>query len=282
MTKYILAVSGGVDSRVLLDMFAKNVDQDLIVAHFDHGIRSDSASDAEFVADLAKKYNLPFETKREELGKKASEELARTRRYKFLREVAKKHGARIITAQHADDVIETVVINLIRGTGWRGLAGMDSDIIRPLVNLTKQEILDYANKNQLDWVEDETNLTDNYLRNRVRKYLKDLGDDAKRQVLALWSTQKHLKAEIDKEVKRLRDSFLDSSTNTYDRYFFTHIDELSALECLRVVTKARLTRPQMTKTLHAIKTTKSQKIYTAGAGVKLKFSSRNFTVELIK
>ena len=81
MTRYIVAVSGGVDSVALLDMLARLSDHELIVAHFDHGIRSDSAEDALFVSGLAEQYGLPFEMRREELGSNASEDLARTRRY---------------------------------------------------------------------------------------------------------------------------------------------------------------------------------------------------------
>ncbi len=297
MTKLIVAVSGGVDSVVLLDALSKTSNTDLVIAHFDHGIRDDSAKDATFVAELAKKYNLPFETKREELGKGVSEEKARIRRYKFLREIAKKYDAKLVTAQHSDDAIETIAINLSRGTGWRGLAAMDSDIVRPLINMTKEEIISYAKRNNLSWREDSTNTSDYYLRNRLRRKLENLDDDTKRQILALWTEQKRIKKEIDEEVYRLvasgpalrSDSQKIPQAPTpkdhiveYSRYFFTHIDETSAAECLRQMTGALLTRPQIRKALHAIKTTKPHKIYLAGAGVRLKFTSRNFSVELIK
>ena len=136
--RYVVAVSGGVDSVVLLDMVAQEVaPQRLIVAHFDHGIRPESADDAAFVKSLAKQYGLTFETKREELGANASEELAREHRYAFLRDVAKRYSATIMTAHHADDIIETIAINMTRGTGWRGLAVLDSPgIERPLLDKT--------------------------------------------------------------------------------------------------------------------------------------------------
>ena len=162
MQKLVLAVSGGVDSVVLLDVLSKMSKLSLVVAHFDHGIRDDSAKDAVFVGELSKNYGLPFETKREELGKNVSEEKARVRRYKFLREVAEKYNAKLVTAQHSDDAIETIAINLSRGTGWRGLAAMDSDIVRPLINMTKAEIISYAKKNHLSWREDATNASDDY------------------------------------------------------------------------------------------------------------------------
>lgn len=120
---YIVAVSGGVDSVVLLDMLAKQADLQLVIAHFDHGIREDSKQDALFVAHLAAKYHVPFESERVELGHGASEALAREKRYAFLRMMFKKYNAdAIITAHHQDDVIETSMINILRGTGRHGLS----------------------------------------------------------------------------------------------------------------------------------------------------------------
>lgn len=277
MKKYILAVSGGVDSVALLDMLSKKSDLELVVAHFDHGIRPDSADDAEFVKDLAEKYGLPFESKREELGSDASEDLARNRRYEFLRSMAEKYDAEIVTAHHADDVIETIAINLSRGTGWRGLAVMDSDIIRPLTDMTKAEIVEYAKKNDLTWREDTTNVSNKYLRNRIRRRLAGLNDDTKRQLLGLWQQQKYLKRQIDKEVVGLI-----NKGPTYERKVFLDLEKSVALELLRHITDARLTRPQLEKVLLAIKEFLPSKTLQAGGGVEVVFTSRNFTVKLIK
>jgi tRNA(Ile)-lysidine synthetase-like protein len=277
MDKYVVAVSGGVDSVVLLDILSQQPNLELVVAHFDHGIRRDSGIDAIFVAGLAKKYGLPFEMKREELGTSVSEDKARTRRYKFLREVAEKHNAKLVTAHHADDVIETIAINLTRGTGWRGLAVLDSDVIRLLTSVTKAEILDYAMLHKLDWHDDSTNFEDKYLRNRIRHHTKNLDDDEKRQLLGLWAEQKRLKRLIKDEAARLV-----GDGPMYSRYFFIHIDQSTAMECLRHIIGARLTHPQLIKAIHAIKTALPNKTYDAGGGVQLNFTSRNFTVELIK
>ncbi len=275
--KYLLAVSGGVDSVVLLHMMSKIEEADIVVAHFDHGIRDDSSEDAKFVGELANKYGFEFVTKREELGKNASEELARDRRYAFLRDEATKRKAKIMTAHHGDDAVETVAINSKRGTGWRGLAVLDSDVIRPLLSMSKQHIIDYAKANNLEWHEDSTNASDKYLRNRIRQDAKKLSDDDKLQVLALRSDQLRLKSEIDKEVIRLV-----GSGPTYSRYFFTHANHNTAIECLRYICEARLTRPQMDRALLAIKTNKAGSIYQSGKGVEFGFSARNFTVKLIK
>lgn len=281
--RYVLAVSGGVDSVVLLDMMARQADlskageYELIVAHFDHGIRADSAQDAVFVAELANKYGLTFESRREELGAQTSEELARARRYGFLRAIAKQHTAGLVTAHHADDSIETIAINLVRGTGWRGLAVLNSDVIRPLLGMSKQEILAYASAHQLEWREDSTNASDAYLRNRLRHKTGRLTDDSKRQLLGLRVHQVALKQQINEESKGLVGEGPD-----YSRYFFTHLDDVTAMECLRYGTHARLTRPQLSQALLAIKTARPGTIYQAGGGVQFRFTSRNFKVELIK
>ena len=262
---------------VLLDMMSKNTADELIVAHFDHGIRDDSVDDAKFVGELAKKHGLKYETKREELGKNANEELARDRRYGFLRSIAKKYDAQLVTAHHSDDVIESIIINLMRGTGWRGLAVMDRDGVRPLWDKTKAEIISYAKANKLKWHEDSTNASDKYLRNRVRRQLVALDDDTKRQLLALWSSQKLIKQQIEDENRRLI-----GTKKTLPRHLFICINKDPAVELLRNVTDGRLTRPQLENLLIAVKTMPAGKKYEAGNGVKIAFTPRNFTVELLK
>lgn len=272
--KYIVAVSGGVDSAVLLDMLAKANEHELVVAHFDHGIREDSASDARFVEGLAGQYGLQFELGHGELGKHASEEEARDRRYAFLRGVADREGARIVTAHHADDVIETIAINLTRGTGWRGLAVLgDQSLVRPLLSTRKSELYEYALANKLEWVEDETNQTTAYLRNRLRRKLGALSEQSKHELLNLCGRQFALTEMIDAECKR-------HATNS--RYFLTMIDDASALELLRWILAAEsisLTRPQRQRLRHAIQTALPGSTFEAGSGAKIGFTLREFIVK---
>lgn len=272
----VVAVSGGVDSVVLLDLLANSqfptLNLRLIVAHFDHGIRDDSAQDARFVADLAHQYGMQFETKREQLGAGASEDVARKRRYAFLRSVAEKYDAPIVTAHHMNDCAETIAINLLRGTGWRGVAVLASDdIVRPLLGRTKTEIIAYAKKHQLKWREDSTNASDAYLRNRLRPLLTD--DDLVRQLAALRSQQVQLRDGIEDAL-----DLLDLRA-PFERYFFTMIDVSVAHECLRRITHRALTRPQQQAALLAIATYRAGQKYEAGAGVTLCFSTRHFTLE---
>lgn len=271
--KYIVAVSGGVDSMVLLDMMYRTSAGELIVAHFDHGIRPDSASDAVFVAAAAKRYDLPYEMKRENLGPSASEALARERRYAFLHELAQKHNAKIVTAHHLDDIVETVAINLTRGTGWRGLAVLDAAIERPLVDTPKESLLQYAKDNEIMWREDSTNASDAYLRNRIRPVAGKLPLDHKRQLRALHARQRELKRTIDQEVRSIV-----GGGPKYSRYLFTHMPTKLAVESLRVISGGRLTRPQLARLLHAIKVNAANSTYQAGDGIKAYFTTRHFSL----
>lgn len=285
--RYVVAISGGVDSVVLLDMFAKRYRQRLngrlriescVVAHFDHGIRPDSARDMAFVRDLAKQYGLRFVTKREKLGPDASEELARSRRYAFLQGEARRLKATIVTAHHADDVIETIAINCVRGTGWRGLAVLDSPgVVRPLADMRKSDIIEYATKRGLTWREDKTNSDPKYLRNDIRQRLAGVSDDTVRLAGMYRQRQRALKRMIEEEAARLVGSA------PYSRYFFTMIPENVAVELLRTVFVNELgespTIPVRRRVLHAIKTYTPGKRFIISHGIDLHFTKTEFVVE---
>ncbi len=271
MARYVVAVSGGVDSVVLLDMLVRAGEYELIVAHFDHGIRDDSAADARFVGELARMYRLPFVSKREELGSRTSEALARERRYAFLKQVAAEHNAVVVTAHHQDDMVETIAINFIRGTGWRGLAVMgDSTIKRPLLHLSKSRLYRYALDHALEFVEDETNQQDRYLRNQVRKNTVSLDSQVVKELSVLRTRQLVLKHALLQHAK----GFL----NRRDRYFFIMISDAVAIELLRLVTHSRLSSPQLTRLLYAIKTARSGARLELGDALIAEFTRSTFVI----
>ncbi len=276
--RYVVAVSGGVDSVVLLDMLARDTSCDLVVAHFDHGIRPDSAADARFVAGLAERYGVPHVSRREALGVAASEALARTRRYAFLQAVAAEHNAQVVTAHHLDDLVETIVINLHRGTGWRGLAVLNRpDITRPLLNRTKRELYEYAVTHRLEWVEDETNQEQAYLRNQVRRRL-NLSKTTKRRLSELRAAQCHVAAELDAETSRLL-----PDEGPWPRSLFIMVPDDAAHELLRYVLKQAtgtpaLTRPQLSRLLLAIKTARRGSTIEPGDGIAVRFTHTHFIV----
>lgn len=235
-------MSGGVDSVTLLAMILKGEikinnknlkPENVIVAHFDHGIRVNSEVDRIFVENLAKKYGLEFFFKREELGPDASEALAREKRYKFLKEVvAQTDSSSIITAHHQDDLIETAMINLIRGTNRRGLSSLSSSesIIRPMLNMTKIQILDYAKKNNLDWREDETNESTKYLRNRLRKQLASLSESDRQKIIDLIKPSNSLNIKLDQELENIFS--LAVKNNELDRRIFISLSHKISKELL--------------------------------------------------
>lgn len=263
---------------VLLDMLASQYETDeLIVAHFEHGIRGeDSEADARFVEKLSQKYRLKCEIGHGNLTKSTSEADARYARYEFLRAVAKKYGGVIVTAHHQDDLIETIALNVWRGTGWRGLAVFgSSDVERPLFHMTKKDIYNYAADHNLEWVEDETNQTDIYTRNQLRRVLWHLTDSERGQLLKLYEHQRDLRAEIDVELSRLSDIVRSR------RYFMIMVSENVACELLRYLTDSRLTRPQLERLLLAIKTFRPGSQVQVGGGLLIRLTLQEFSLESI-
>lgn len=280
MAQYVVAVSGGVDSVVLLDLLASG-NHEITVAHVDHGIRPDSAADARFVEGLARRYGHRFECVRLELGARASEELARHKRYEFLYDVASRQKAMIVTAHHADDLAETIAINLRRGTGWRGLAVLARPgIERPLLAYSKEQIYSYAIDHRLEWVEDSTNSDTKYLRNALRATLRPrITDQARLTLKDLRDQQLVLKQQIAKET----DELLHKQQTA--RHFFTHIPAAVAVELLGSLiyqqTGIRPVYSQIERALLAIKTAKPHSECHVGNKVALRFTTRFFSVEML-
>ena len=182
--KVVLGVSGGADSIGMLHALNELIDYglELIVAHLNHGIRGEEAKrDADFVKEAAKSLGLTYVygevdtlAYKQEHGLSV-EDAARTLRYKFFDQVLSKHYAtKLVTAHTMDDQAETVLMRLIRGSGSRGLGGIppvSNNIIRPLIETKRSEIEDYLRSKGIKWVEDSTNESDEYLRNKIRQEL---------------------------------------------------------------------------------------------------------------
>lgn len=183
---YVVAVSGGVDSMALLDLLRQQPGVSMVVAHFDHGIRPDSSEDRQLIQDITKQHNIPFVYEEAQLGPGVSENTARTARYDFLRRVQQVHGAEaIVTAHHQDDLLETAVLNIMRGTGPRGLVSLRSrpGLERPLLHVPKKDLIAYAKDQGLVWREDSTNADMRYARNYVRQYIMPKLSATQRQEL---------------------------------------------------------------------------------------------------
>jgi tRNA(Ile)-lysidine synthase len=209
----LLAVSGGVDSIVLLHLLA-SAGSNIEAAYIDHSQRDDTALDILAIKELTDKHKIKLHISKLNLPPVCSEQLARKERYKALNQIMQERGLNhIITAHHADDVIETAVINLIRGTGPRGLSSLrhqPQGIWRPFLfdfqnntYILKNDLLDYAKQHQLRWNEDSTNQSADYLRNRIRQKLKSSNKNDLLKLLKIISSNSQTIDQIDQEVKHL-------------------------------------------------------------------------------
>jgi len=171
--KLLIAVSGGIDSVVLTHLL-HCLKFSVSIAHCNFNLREkDSDLDEQFVINLGKNLNIKTFTKSFNISEKGSiQVLARNLRYQWFKELMQENAFNyVLTAHHADDNLETFLINLSRGSGLEGLTGIpaiNNNIARPLLPFSRQEILDYATTNKLSWREDKSNATTKYTRNKIR------------------------------------------------------------------------------------------------------------------
>lgn len=182
--KLLLAVSGGLDSMVLVHLF-QQLNYEIVVLHCNFQLRGlESFEDQQFIQEYSNTNAIPFvftqfDTEAFAADFKVSIQVAaRELRYSwFYEQLAIQKGDFILTAHHADDNLETFLINLSRGTGLEGLTGIPAQnekVIRPLLSFSRQQIEVYASVNKLKWREDSSNASDKYLRNKIRHHLVPL------------------------------------------------------------------------------------------------------------
>jgi tRNA(Ile)-lysidine synthetase-like protein len=173
----ILAVSGGVDSMVLFSLL-KNCEYKIVVAHINHHKRKESDIEEIFIRSL-KNDNIIVEVYDYYYEKDNFQADAHNKRYEFFYKLYKKYNASaIITAHHYIDNLETILMNIIKGSNLYGYAGIkeisnykDATLIRPLIRCDKNDIYNYAKENNITYFEDSSNQEDNYLRNRIRHHI---------------------------------------------------------------------------------------------------------------
>lgn len=281
---YVAAVSGGVDSMVMLDMLRQTPEVRVTVAHFDHGIRLDSHKDRQLVQQIADRHGLPFIFSEGKLGAGASEAEARKARYEFLHQVKQATGANaILFAHHQDDAIETAVINLMRGTGRKGLSSLHDrpGITRPLLHMTKRQLRAYALANKLEWREDSTNKDTAYLRNYVRHViLPKLSVKQRQELREIIQSIHQTNQAIDIEIANYL--HVQPARNELSRPMFMHLPHKAALEVMAGWLRAQGIRSFDTKTLERLvvdaKTARSESLSDILAGYRLKVGKNNIVL----
>ncbi|TAE71456.1 MAG: tRNA lysidine(34) synthetase TilS [Bacteroidetes bacterium] len=222
--KILLAVSGGIDSMVLAAVFLE-INVNFIVAHCNFGLRAeDSENDETFVKNWAKQNNILFFTKKMdtlyfcEQYKMTIQEGARKLRYQWFEELSIQENCNFIaTAHHQNDNLETILLNIGRGTGFFGVKGIlpkHHKRIRPLLNVTKEQIYEYAKQNNILWREDSSNEKIDYQRNQIRHQLvpiyhqvspnlhQSFSDTIERMRMAYFILEKNITETINTFVKK--------------------------------------------------------------------------------
>ncbi len=227
--RLLLAVSGGADSVALLRgmlTFQKEFLLEIAVVHLNHQLRGGhSESDAQWVKELCSTFDVPFFLGKKDVStiakerRKGIEETARLVRYEFFKEIARAENfSSIAVAHHANDQAETVLHHILRGTGIAGLSGMPLSreleegvqLLRPMLHISRKDILSYLQKIHQPFLEDATNQENHYTRNRIRNQLLPLLKEEYNQnvevaLLRLSTQAKELQEFITAEAKKILD-----------------------------------------------------------------------------
>jgi len=313
----LLAVSGGLDSIVLLHLLASrlfnqpnqttpgkltSLIQDFIsltnlskleLAYIDHSQRSDTEKDIQAIKSLSQHYNLNLHISKLNLPPDVSESLARELRYKELEKIKSKNKLdHLITAHHADDVVETALINLTRGTGPKGLTSLrhhPAGIWRPYlsklnqkVHINKVDLEQYAKEHQLSWHEDSTNQTDRYLRNRIRQKLFSTPKADQKKLLDLITSQQENNLNASQITEQIIEHLTSNQPDHYNRADFLDLEEDIQNHILHILISQKgydVNRQSVQRAQEFISTAKTKKILQL-KGCDITIATKDsFTVE---
>ena len=236
----VLGNSGGPDSMCLLSILLslrKTIKLNIICAHVNHNVRVESASEKDFLMNYCLTNNVIFEAMTiEKYGDDNFHNEARKIRYNFFYDIVKKYDANyLFTAHHGDDLIETVLMRIVRGSTLKGYSGFEKivdmgnfKIVRPLVYVTKEDALNYDIKNNIPYVTDKSNFKDKYTRNRYRMtvlpFLKKEDNNVHQKFLKFSETLQEYDSFINREIKKSINKVYKD--NKIDILFFKEIDSL--------------------------------------------------------
>ncbi|SHJ95668.1 tRNA(Ile)-lysidine synthase [Epilithonimonas mollis] len=245
---YLLAVSGGVDSMVLADLFQVS-GFNFHIAHINYHLRNeDSNLDQKLVSDFCKQHQIPFHlydvSQKDNQPENSIQNWARELRYRFFREIQQKENLDfLVTAHHLNDQLETFIINLSKASGIRGLSGIpqnENGIIRPLLDFSKDEIYEFAKENQIDFREDKSNQKTDYLRNKIRhkiipeleKINSDFLNNFSKSINYINQAKDFINQSVDEKIEILKITS-DENQIIIDKQTFSQESELIQYEILK-------------------------------------------------
>lgn len=231
----VIGCSSGPDSMALLHYLKTHTTNPLIVAHINHNIRKESYEEEEYLSTFCKENNITFEsTTIEKYTENNFENEARTKRYNFYEKILKKYNTNyLFLAHHGDDLIETILMKIIRGSNLEGYAGIktisqkkDYYIIRPLLEYTKQDLINYNTKNNIKYYIDKTNNDTTYTRNRYRHkilpLLKEENENVHKQFLKYSNTLLEYNTYIEEELLNIYPKVVKNNTIYIDTFKIYH------------------------------------------------------------
>lgn len=245
---YLLAVSGGVDSMVLADLFQVS-GFNFHIAHINYHLRNeDSNLDQKLVFDFCEKHKIPFHlyevSQNDNQPENSIQNWARELRYRYFREIQEKENLDyIVTAHHLNDQLETFIINLSKASGIRGLSGIpqnENGIIRPLLGFSKDEIYDFAKENHIEFREDQSNQKTDYLRNKIRHHIvpelekisSDFLNNFSKSINYINQAKDFINQSVDDKIKILKIN-ADENQIIIDKQTFSQESELIRYEILK-------------------------------------------------
>ena len=304
--KIVVGVSGGPDSMCLLDSLIKlknkfyekyNISYSLVVAHVNHMIREESKGEKIYVENFCKKYDIPFYYLEEDVKvnskkeKMSEEAYGRKIRYEFFEEVRVKENATVIaTAHNMDDDIETILLNMIRGTGLKGLTGMNykyKNIIRPLLNIEKSDILEYNTRYELNPCIDKTNFENIYSRNKIRNVLiptlkEEYNSNIKQSIIRMKSILEKDEDFLDNYTQNLvNDALIDNNINSIKFNFSGFMKEHDSIK-LRTLRKLLETKCGTLDGIGNIHIMDIKELLENNIKGKKYIIGNKFTIEIIK
>ena len=215
----VVGCSAGPDSMALLHYLIHNTKNKIICCHINHNVRKESKEEEKYLKNYCQKQNIPFEVyKIEKYGENNFENEARIKRYNFYEQTLKKYNSHyLFLAHHGDDLIETIIMKINRGSNLEGYAGIkeiskqkDYIIIRPFLSYTKEDLLDYNERNNIEYFIDKTNLDTTYTRNRIRAnilpVLKNENKDIHKQFLKYSKVLLEYNTYIEEVIKEKENS----------------------------------------------------------------------------